>query len=171
MTSLLTLLVISATWMAAGPAIARTLPGGRPAVALSVRGKFRATAVSPYRFLEGPLCRLEQGLFADAADGRWDEHTLLGAALVASGVSDAGRLKGYQMQMADWAAELERSGQVAGPPQAKAQAVLEFMHQRILHGGYELNSTDVALTLDEGRFNSVSASVLFNCLAARVGLN
>jgi len=129
-----------------------------------------APFASPWQFLQGRLCPLEEGLFADAADGRWDEHSLLGAALVASGVVDRDTLDDYQRQVARLAAELEQSGKMTGPPRQKAQALFEFMHGRILKGGYQLDSTDLCLALDEGRFNCVSASVLFNCLAARFGL-
>jgi tetratricopeptide (TPR) repeat protein len=114
---------------------------------------------------------LEKCLFADAADGRWDEHSLLGAALVASGVNDRELLLDYETQVAHLAAELEQSGKMAGPPRQQAQTLFEFMHGRILQGGYQLDSTSVALALDKGRFNCVSASVLFNCLAARFGLS
>lgn len=124
----------------------------------------------PYRAFEGELCRVEQRLFVDAADGRWDEHSLLVAALVASGVTQPEMLARYELQVAGLAAELDRSGRMNGPARARAQALFEFMHQRILVGGYQLDCTDLSVALDEGRFNCVSASVLFNCLAGRFGL-
>ena len=45
-----------------------------------------------------------------------------------------------------------------------------FLHQSILRGGYNLQSSDLRQALDHGRFNCVTASVLFNCLAQRFGL-
>lgn len=45
------------------------------------------------------------------------------------------------------------------------------MHRRVLTGGYALECTDLRQSLDHGRFNCVSASVLFNCLAERFGLD
>jgi tetratricopeptide (TPR) repeat protein len=113
---------------------------------------------------------LEERLFADAADGRWDEHSLLAAALVASGVEDQQHLDGYLARVAAAADELRRSGEVAGPPQRQAQAVLEFLHRNILQGGYQIDCTDLRIPLDDGRFNCVSASVLFNCFAEQFGL-
>ncbi len=127
-------------------------------------------AASLHQHLQGQLSPLEPALFADAADGRWDEHTLLGAALVASGVTDAEARDRYAAQFDRLAAELARSGKVTGQPQERAQAVFELMHGRILHGGYQVDYTNVALALDEGRFNCVSASVLFHCLAGRFGM-
>ncbi len=125
---------------------------------------------SPWRYLQGDLSQLERSLFADAADGRWDEHSLFGAALIASGVLDAEALDRCQARFDELAAELEASGTVAGSPRRRAQALFERMHRRILTGGYQIDATDLALALDRGRFNCVSASVLFNCLAARFGL-
>lgn len=127
---------------------------------------------SPYEALEGDLSPFEVRLFADAADGRWDEHSLLRAALIASGVNDARSLNGYQDQMAALTAELRKSiPRRDDSDRRTARAVFEFMHDRILTGGYQLDCTDLRLALDQGRFNCVSASVLFNCLAENFGLS
>ena len=66
--------------------------------------------------------------------------------------------------------ELRDTVPVAGTPQEQAQAIFEFMHRRILIAGYSRNCTDLATTLEHGRFNCVSATVLFNCLAERFDL-
>jgi tetratricopeptide (TPR) repeat protein len=152
-------------------ALPRALPGDAgPLAGRPIRSDRSSTAVSQYQFLEGELSPLERGLFADAADGRWDDHTLLQAALVASGVADVETLSRYEKQVARLVVELERSGVAAGSPESKARAVFEFMHERILRGGYELDCTDLAAALEQGRYNCVSASVLFHCLASRLGL-
>jgi tetratricopeptide (TPR) repeat protein len=44
------------------------------------------------------------------------------------------------------------------------------MHRRVLCGGYDLAATDLRLVLDEGRFNCVSATVLFNYFGGALGL-
>ncbi len=106
---------------------------------------------------------------ADGADGRWDDHWLLTAALVASGVSDRDRLAQYEARFDRWAVELSREGR-AGDPRRQARRILDFLHARILQGGYRLDATDLREALDEGRFNCTSASVLFNCLAQRLGM-
>jgi len=126
---------------------------------------------SPWRHLQGDLSRWERGLFADATDGRWDEHSLLGAALIASGTLDADALRRYEARFDEIVAELEEPGPLAGSPRGRAQALFERMHGRILTGGYQIDATDLTLALDRGRFNCVSASVLFNCLAKRFGLS
>jgi tetratricopeptide (TPR) repeat protein len=124
------------------------------------------------RFLafQGKLSRLEEQLFADAADGYLDEHSLLDAALIASGVENAKTLRHYQRQLAALVEQLRRCGQRVGPPRQQAEATFDFMHRRILHAGYRLECTDLRMALDHGWFNCVSASVLFNGLVDALGL-
>ena len=128
----------------------------------------RKTAGLP--FLDGHVCPLEKRLFADAADGRLDDFSLLEAALIASGVEDPQTLQPYRRQQAALLAELRGSGKLAGPARQRARALFEFMHRRVLHSGYHADCTDLRAALDRGRFNCVSASVLFNCLAGELGL-
>jgi len=124
----------------------------------------------------GPLLPIvlsppEERLFADASDGALDEHTLLAAALVAGGVTDPTKIEHYQKQIDARVAQLRRSGLVSGSPKQRARAVFEFMHGRLLCGGYRLEATDLTTVLETGRFNCVSASVLFCYLGERFGLD
>ena len=121
-------------------------------------------------FFDGRLSPLEQRLFADAADGRLDEHSLWTAALVASGVRHAKELQHYQEQFTALVGQLRGSGVPAGPPCRRARCVFEFMHRHVLHAGYRIDATNLRSVIDRGRFNCVSASVLFNCLAGELGL-
>lgn len=164
-------LAIAWSWDAAA-ARGATLPAESlrvptPAVELAIREPADAAS---YRAFEGPVNPLEEGLFADAADGQWQEHSLLTAALIASGVDTPARLQHYDARLGELAGQLRRSPAMSGSPRQQAQAILEFLHARILRGGYRLDCTDLTIALDEGRFNCVSASVLFNCLAERLGL-
>ena len=124
----------------------------------------------PNVFFGEALTGLEQRLFADAADGRLDEHSLLDAALVASGVDRAEALQRYARQRDALVEELRPLISPTQTPRRQAEVVFEFMHRRVLQGGYHIDCTDLRLALDEGRFNCVSASVLFNCLAGPLGL-
>ena len=124
----------------------------------------------PFERFEGRLSALEIRLFDDAAEGRCLNQSLLAAALVASGVNDVGTLRRYEGQVAGLVAELRRSGKVTGPARQQAQTIFEFIHHRVLRGGYQLDCTDLTIALRDGRFNCVSASVIFNCLAAEFGL-
>jgi tetratricopeptide (TPR) repeat protein len=117
-----------------------------------------------------PSSTLEETLFADAADGGLDELSPLDAALVAGGVNDTESLRHYQQKAATLADELRDSYRNISSPRKRAESAFEFMHHRILRGGYHIENTDLRTTLDEGRFNCVSASVLFNYLAGELGL-
>jgi tetratricopeptide (TPR) repeat protein len=147
------------------PADARRSTGSRVARPTVTRGP-----APPYRDFEGALTPLEAALFADAADGRLDQHSLLAAALIAGGTESSEQIQRYEARLDALAEELRRSGKVTGTPRQQARAIFEFMHRQVLRGGYQLNSSDLAAALDEGRFNCVSASVLLNCLAGRFGL-
>ncbi len=152
----------------------RDVPWSGPTLADS-RATTCAAAYAPFasswEHLQGDLSAPERALFADAADGRWDEHSLLAAALIAGDVADARALDRYQARFDELTAELEQSGLAGQSPRRRAQTLFETMHRRLLTGGYQVDATDLALVLDRGRFNCVSASVLYHCLAARFGLS
>jgi tetratricopeptide (TPR) repeat protein len=122
-------------------------------------------------FAGRPQNGLEERLFLDAADGRLDDFSPLAAALVASGVQDADTLRRYERKAAALVDELGRGGVLAATPRQRVEAIFEFMHQRVLRGGYDLANTDLRRVFDEGRFNCISASVLFNYLAGQFGLD
>ncbi len=157
------------------------LAAGRPAAALSVRGPQGPSVLVSAgdepssadvcdTFLTGRFSPLEKRLFDDAADRRLTGFTLLEVALIASGVEDVDALNNYRARMVELADEIRQSCELDGTPARKAQDVFEFMHRRVLSGGYRIDCTDLRTALDHGRFNCVSASVLFNCLAGEVGL-
>jgi Tfp pilus assembly protein PilF len=73
--------------------------------------------------------------------------------------------------MAEWAGELKRSGGEDGSPRRQVEAIFAFLHGKILKGKYNIQCTDLRQAFDEGRFNCVSATVLFNCLAGELGLS
>jgi tetratricopeptide (TPR) repeat protein len=120
---------------------------------------------------EGRSNPLESRLLADAADGRLDEHSLLRAALIASGLQDPAALLAYEERVARWDRPLRVAGAQAGKIDPTARVIFEFMHRQILVGGYHQDSTDLLQTIDSGRFNCVSATLLYSCLAERFGLS
>jgi hypothetical protein len=114
---------------------------------------------------------LETELLRDARDGRWDEHTLFAAALVASGVANEAELRGTCELFAVIAAELKSSPGAAANDEQRAEKTLSFLHSRLLSGGYDLYATQLPCVLATGRYNCVSATILFNCLAKEAGLD
>ncbi|MBN2217630.1 MAG: hypothetical protein JW719_09670 [Pirellulales bacterium] len=117
------------------------------------------------------LSPLEQRLFDDAADGRLDEHSLLAAAMVAGGETDPARINRDERRVEGLVEQWRATTVVSGTPRQQAAAVFEFMHGRILRGGYDLDATLLTTAVEQGRFNCVSASVLFCHLATRFGFD
>jgi tetratricopeptide (TPR) repeat protein len=163
---------------------ARTAPGATsaspPAVTLRLLGEDRPGATHAQKpavradrlpLFDGRLCALEEKLFSDAADGRLDEFPLFESGLIASGVEETGRLAHYRRRFDALVDDLLPRISKVSKPTDKARTALEFLHARVLTGGYQLESTDLRAALDEGRFNCVSASVLFGCLAGACGLD
>jgi len=117
---------------------------------------------------DGPAA--ERALWDDAADGRLDRHSLLEAALAASGVEAAGDRDGYLRRFEHWVAELKVSGRVTGSPRDKAAAIHDFLHERAFTGGFREASTSLVETFEFGRFNCISSVILFLTVAERFGL-
>ena len=113
---------------------------------------------------------LEKRLFVDSDDDHFENYNLLDAALVASGVNEPADLKRYVAKASDQAEKLRLQSAAVDSPKAKAALVFDYLHSQILKGGYALECTDLRETLDRGRFNCVSATVLFNYLARQLGL-
>ena len=113
---------------------------------------------------------LEARLLADAADGRWDDHTLFTAAQIASGVTAEAELLAARLDFARLVRDLQAKLSSSNSAEDRAAEVLAFLHQELLWGGYDLDATALPQACASGRFNCVSATVLFNCLAAEVEL-
>jgi tetratricopeptide (TPR) repeat protein len=120
---------------------------------------------------EGRSNPLESRLLADVAAGRLDEHSLLRGALIASGLENPADLRRYEERVARWDRPLQAAGAQTGKIEPTARIIFEFMHRQILVGGYHQDSTDLLQTIDSGRYNCVSATVLYGCLAERFGLS
>ena len=112
----------------------------------------------------------EAALLEDAADGRLDEHSLLAAALIAGG-AESQTIIAAQQRIFDWANELRKADSPHASDRHRAQAILKFLHERVLTGEYELTCSDLGRALDEGRYNCVNSTILFNALAEELGLS
>jgi hypothetical protein len=87
--------------------------------------------------------------------------------MIAGGVHDPQSLAERQRRIDDWADELARTGNVTGAPRQQARAILAFLHQRVLKGGYDKDSSDLDRALADGRFNCVSSLILFMTFCQR----
>lgn len=112
----------------------------------------------------------EEQLLADAVQGKLDGRSLWRAAHVASGVNDPARLAECEPQLNGWCDELRGLIPAAASDWERSRILFEFMHRRILTGGYDPLCSDVALVGREGRYNCISSTILFHSLAERAGL-
>jgi tetratricopeptide (TPR) repeat protein len=120
--------------------------------------------------MRGPLDGLEESLFNDAADGTLDRFSLFESALIAGGVDRPEDLRHYQTLLDRLAEEMQKTGRLNGSARRDAETILRFLHTRVFYGGYSLAATDVRQAFDQGRYNCVSATVLYLCLARQSGL-
>jgi tetratricopeptide (TPR) repeat protein len=116
---------------------------------------------------------VERALFQDAADGRWDEFDLFRAALVAEGIRDPEKIRQYEDKLNGIAARVKSRLQNENKltPQALTKALFEAMHRDLLTKDYLLDCTEISKVMATGHYNCVSATVLFNCLADKAGLD
>jgi tetratricopeptide (TPR) repeat protein len=111
----------------------------------------------------------EQALFDDARDGRWDRNSLLSAVLVAGGHAEPGLARRYEALVDDWADEIE-AWSAGKTSEERARIALRFLHQRVLTGNYDETASSVAGAIERGNYNCLSSTILFELLAARLGI-
>lgn len=113
----------------------------------------------------------EAALLRDAEDGRWDEIDLFDAALIAEGLTTRERRAPQREKFDRFAAELATLTERETDPLQKTKIVYEYLHDVVLTEKYNLNCSSLVASLETGVFNCVSATALFNCFAARSGLD
>lgn len=128
-----------------------------------------------YYLLVRDVPALEMELLKDAADGRWDQFSLLRAALIAEGIQDPAKIRAYEEKLGQTARSLREkiNGELEIPAQSVelTRMVFEGLHRNILTGSYGIENSNPSIALDRGNFNCVSATVLFNCLAEMNGVH
>ncbi len=110
-------------------------------------------------------------LLKDSVDGHWEDVDLLNASLIAEGLTTLEKRAHYTSRFETLLAVLSRETSGLTDQYMKTEKVYDFLHGRALYSKYDLNCSSVAASLDSGVFNCVSATVLFNCFASRVGLD
>jgi len=107
---------------------------------------------------------------AEIADGRLARLPLIDAALIAGGTGDQRAIETYRRRFEHWVAEMQVSGRIVGTDKDRARAVLEYLHSRVLTGGFRETSTSLVEAFEFGRFNCISSVILFRALAERFNL-
>jgi len=127
-----------------------------------------------YYFLLKGISPLEKRVLDDAADGQWDHFDLLRASLIAEGVCDPAKMDGYEKQL-DRVADMIREKARTNPgikenKEELTKLIFESLHSELLTGEYDIEKTNPAVSFETGNYNCVSATVLFNSLAQKSGL-
>lgn len=121
------------------------------------------------------VCRLnnlpagERFLLDDARDGHWDDISFIEAVLIAEGTSPYQR-RASLAKFFSALAQLREEITPVTDEMLRVRTVFEFLRGRLLTGSYEQNYSCVAAALATGKYNCVSATVLFNALASGVGI-
>jgi len=112
----------------------------------------------------------DASLPAEITDGRLARLPLIDAALIAGGTSDQPAIETYRRRFEHWVAEMQVSGRIIGTDRDRSRAVLEYLHGRVLTGGFRETSTSLVEAFEHGRFNCISSVILFRALAERFNL-
>jgi len=115
----------------------------------------------------------EQSVFAQAEAGKLTNHQLFTAGLIAGGIHEPGDLQRFQTRWQSLVARvrnrLDQDTRRQSDPVQVAAAIHRFLHQELLVS-YDLRSSRLAHVFETGRYNCVSATILFNALAAELGV-
>lgn len=112
-----------------------------------------------------------QRLIQDGQDGRWDDHTLLQAGLIASGVENPRDLQDCLSKYARRRAHALELSRHAQSPSDRARKLFQFLHANLLTGHYREDFTELDRLLARGDFNCASATLLWTMLAGDCGLH
>ncbi len=96
--------------------------------------------------------------------------SLLWAALAAEGYDNEEAFRPLQLRVRDLAQKFQADVRSSATVKTQAHALLQLLHAEILTGGYDLGCSTLSETLRSGRFNCVTATILYICLCEEVGL-
>lgn len=116
-----------------------------------------------------PLTRLEQQLVDDAVDRHLDNEDLLDAALIASGAVTGDALTAQRARIEPAIARVEAAVRGIADDRLRGQALLAALHQFVLKR-YVASASNLIDVIERGEYNCVTATVLYNLVADRVGL-
>ena len=152
---------------------ADSLPGDSFLVTLDRKTATPNTTPSKYSIILRGIDPVERALFQDAQTGRWERFDLFRAAMVAEGIRDIEFIRAQEARLDALVANVLTSFRSSGDttPQALTRVLFEAMHKELLTQPYDLHCTELSKVMRTGHFNCVSATVLFNCLAEKAGLD
>jgi tetratricopeptide (TPR) repeat protein len=114
----------------------------------------------------------EQALFDQAAAGRIAATDLFAAALIAGGTAQPAEhdacLARFQKLVQRLRQRVDKDG--VADPASRAALLHALLHQEVLTSRYDLACSRLSQVFETGRYNCVSATILFNALAAGIDL-
>ena len=148
-----------------------TLPSDSFIVTLNRRNNATPLASPTYSIILRGVDPVERALFQDAQNGsgNWERFDLFRAAMIAEGIRDIEFIRTHEARLDDLVARVTAMPHAS--PQALTRALFEAMHREILTQPYSLHCTELSKVMQTGHFNCVSATILFNCIAEKAGLN
>lgn len=118
----------------------------------------------------GGLCYDEHRFLGECLAGQNVSYSLMEASIIASHPSNptmANRLaRSYKL------AETKLLGRIlpTDTQLQRAEKILVFMHEELMLGGYQLEQTTMENLFSNGRYNCVTATILYCCLGRAAGL-
>lgn len=93
------------------------------------------------------------------------------AVLLAGGVTDPAERKRYVDKLDAVTAAAKEATAAAKTPHERGDLLLKHLHQTTMKGGYDAKQSSLAVLLDGGKFNAVSATALCYVVGTRLGLD
>jgi tetratricopeptide (TPR) repeat protein len=98
------------------------------------------------------------------------ESALLRQALMANGQHDQATIAKYEARVEGWIAALRQRIVDDDSPRDRAVVILAFLQREVLTGEFDANCSDVAETVDHGRFNCATATILLAAISRELGV-
>ncbi len=112
----------------------------------------------------------ELELFRKVAAGEKDNVILSNAMLTIAGVTNDKDRERYLARLTEITAGARKALAGINTPEGRADKLADYLFKGPCHGGFADNQVDICRLLDRGEFNCVSASILYNNIASRLGL-
>lgn len=113
---------------------------------------------------------LVSSLESDLEDGELRKFTLFQAAIIAGGVQSRAELQRYTDDFNNLRQSLSGELNSLADTRSQLDLVLRRLHGCLLTGEYRADFSELHRTLDHGHYNCVTATILFQELAAGCGL-
>ncbi len=103
-----------------------------------------------------------------ATGGR--KGNLLWASLAAEGFANESDFRPQQRRVEELARRFRADVRSSANVRTQAAVLLQLLHAEVFTGGYELRCSTLSETLRTGKYNCVTATILYVCLCEEVGL-